>query len=191
MIRVNNIYPAIQGEGVHTGVPMVIVRLQGCSVVCHFCDTRETWPLDEEYRVKNFRDALGQNQKWIEISAIDIAYRIKKTWPAFKWVLITGGEPAEQDLTGLVSCLHNVDYNVALETSGTAGGFLGAEVDWICVSPKIANPAGKPLLQSVIKQADELKCIVGKQQHIIQFEHLLQKYKVNADTYWVNITQNF
>ena len=42
-LRVNNIYGAIQGEGVNMGVPVVILRLQGCSVGCLLCDTRETW----------------------------------------------------------------------------------------------------------------------------------------------------
>ena len=35
-IYISDIYPAIQGEGVKTGVPMVILRLQGCKVGCAF-----------------------------------------------------------------------------------------------------------------------------------------------------------
>ena len=40
-LRVNTVYGAIQGEGVNTGVPMVLLRLQGCSVGCPFCEGSE------------------------------------------------------------------------------------------------------------------------------------------------------
>jgi 6-pyruvoyltetrahydropterin/6-carboxytetrahydropterin synthase len=39
---VNDIYTCIQGEGVQTGVAMVLLRLQGCAVGCPWCDTKET-----------------------------------------------------------------------------------------------------------------------------------------------------
>ena len=41
--RLNSIYPATEGEGVHIGTPQIFVRYQGCKVGCLNCDSRDTW----------------------------------------------------------------------------------------------------------------------------------------------------
>ena len=39
MLRVNDIFYTIQGEGYHAGTPSIFVRLEGCNLTCNFCDT--------------------------------------------------------------------------------------------------------------------------------------------------------
>jgi len=39
-LTVNEIFYSIQGESVHAGLPCVFVRLTGCNLRCHYCDTR-------------------------------------------------------------------------------------------------------------------------------------------------------
>ena len=174
MYRVNDIYPALQGEGVLSGVPMVILRLHGCEVGCPFCDTRETWSVAPENRVETIDAALGANALWCEVDARDVASYIAHEYPQFVWVMVTGGEPAAQDLRELVQALHERGLAVALETSGTQAGFIGAGVDWVCVSPKIGMPGGFEILPEVIAQADEIKHVVGRQRDIERLEELLR-----------------
>lgn len=148
---INTIYQAIQGEGCQTGTPMVLVRLQGCTVGCPWCDSKQTW------------DHGGR-----EVELGDLITEIKDISPT-GWVLVTGGEPAEQDLGPLIDALYDEGYKIALETSGTADGCLGASFDWVCVSPK----PYKPMLPGMLALADEVKYIVGKPADIEDLDILL------------------
>lgn len=171
--QVNNIYPCIQGEGVLTGVPMVLLRLNGCAVGCPWCDTKETWYNQAEHKRDDILDCLGTNPLWCEMSGDEIASYIHSTYPNFEWVLLTGGEPAQQQLAPLVSALKSHRFKVALETSGTATGHLDCDIDWVCVSPKFNMPGGKPVLSKVLNQADEIKQVVGKQADIDKLEEVI------------------
>jgi len=39
MLKVNEIFLSIQGEGITTGFPTVFLRLTGCNLRCNYCDT--------------------------------------------------------------------------------------------------------------------------------------------------------
>jgi 7-carboxy-7-deazaguanine synthase len=172
-IKINDIYAAIQGEGVHTGVPMVILRLQGCTVGCPFCDTKETWEIGAADEQSNVDETLGVNPRWVSLTANDAAAYIKDRYESFKWVMVTGGEPGEQALAPLVNALHDRDYFVALETSGTTDTHRDAGFDWVCVSPKFDMPGGKTVVPAVLEAANEIKHVVGKRAHIDQLDAIL------------------
>lgn len=176
--RVNDIYTSIQGEGCLTGVPMILLRLQGCLVGCAFCDTKETWHADSRLRMATMPEALGQNARWAEMTAPAIAAYVYTNHRGPKWVLITGGEPAAQDLTDLVAHLHDMGYRVALETSGTALGHINAACDWVCVSPKLGNPGHLPVLLEAVMSADEIKHVVGKMSDVDQLDDLLASFPI-------------
>jgi 7-carboxy-7-deazaguanine synthase len=182
LIRVNDIYGAIQGEGAKTGVPMVILRLQGCAVGCPFCDTKETWEVRDKDYVPRLADARGQNRSWTLIEPAEITAIIRAQYPTYEWVLITGGEPAEQDLVPLARALRGAGLRTALETSGTSDTHLGAGVDWVCVSPKINMPGGRDVIPDVVRTADEIRHVVGKPDDIKKLERLLEESGVTGDT---------
>lgn len=74
------IHPVIQGEGVHTGEKMIVVRVAGCSVRCPDCDSKHAWEnieYKEEYELKEFYKIIKKNLK---------KYKCNH-------VLLTGGEP--------------------------------------------------------------------------------------------------
>lgn len=109
------VFRTVQGEGVLLGVPMVFVRLAGCSVACGGCDTNYA-----EHGTASVTE-IGEAMARIRGNA--------------SWVWVTGGEPADHELWPLldVARLHG---RVALVTSGRKA--LGAAEDlvqFLCVSP--------------------------------------------------------
>lgn len=173
MYLVNDIYPCIQGEGCQTGVPMVLLRLHGCGVGCPWCDTKETWDVISTNQKPALVDALGVTAHYARATASEINAYICTHYPAFRWVLITGGEPARFPLKSLVNALHDGGFKCALETSGTELGHIDAGVDWICVSPKHNMPGGKIVLSDALAVADEIKQVIGKQSDIDLLETTL------------------
>lgn len=179
---VNDIYPAIQGEGVQTGVAMVLLRLHGCAVGCPWCDTKETWAIDQQFQVETLSEALGTNAHYAKVTPAQILSYIQTNCPGPKWILLTGGEPADQPLQPLVATLQATDYKVALETSGTAIGHLEAGLDWVCVSPKINMPGGKAIIPVAVQVAHEIKHVVGKPQDIALLDKLLLEIPLKPET---------
>lgn len=180
----NDIYPTVQGEGCLAGTAMVVVRLHGCGVGCPWCDTKETWTFGALDQVDTIGEALGQNQKWCLASAVSIASYCRVFCPGPRWILLTGGEPAEQDLAALVAALHASGYKVAIETSGTALGHVGAGCDWVCVSPKIGMPGGKTVDPAAVREAHELKQVVGKMDDVANLLGLLETLHTRYHDTW-------
>src|SRR5881392_2531696 len=80
-----------------------------------------------------------------------------------RFVVITGGEPLLQVDRPLIDSLHNLGFEIAIETNGTLEAPAG--IDWICVSPKAGT---------VIKQrsGNELKLVYPQQlDHAVGAEH--------------------
>lgn len=171
--RLNDTYACIQGEGAWAGTPMALIRLQGCSVGCPWCDTRETWAADPAHRVDTIADALGTGPAWCEADPGQVADAARRVAPGCRWAMLTGGEPAEQPLAPLVDALHAQGFRVALETSGTALGHVGAGIDWCCVSPKPNMPGGRILLAPALAVADEIKMVVGRPADIDTLDAIL------------------
>ena len=126
----------IQGEGYNTGRAAYFLRLAGCDVGCVWCDVKESW--DETQHPK------------IEIA--EMVYHVKNAKADF--CVITGGEPAIYNLSGLTEELKKINIEIAIETSG-AYPLVGV-FDWVCLSPKKFKPA----LKTVFDMANELKVVI-------------------------------
>lgn len=129
VMKVNEIFYSLQGEGRYTGVPAVFVRFSGCNLKCPFCDT--------------------QHQSFTEMTEDDIVNDISQ-YPA-RHIVITGGEPALQITPLLTRLLHDRGYFIQMETNGSVRLPDGADVDWITCSPK-----DMPVL---LQRIDELKVL--------------------------------
>lgn len=46
MLPVMESFYTIQGEGKFQGSAAYFIRLGGCDVGCHWCDVKESWPID-------------------------------------------------------------------------------------------------------------------------------------------------
>ena len=117
MLKINEIFWSAQGEGMHSGVPAIFVRLAGCSLRCPYCDTRDAW-------------ARGRRMSAAAVAAaVD---ELQAAYPRSRLVL-TGGEPLEQDLGDLLAACGG-RHVVAVETNGLH--YQDLPIDWWTVSPK-------------------------------------------------------
>ena len=142
---VKEMFYSLQGEGRHSGRPPVFCRFAGCNLwsgrerdrataACNFCDT-------DFVGVDGAGGGQFQNSR-------SLAKAIDQIWGGGsadgRFVVLTGGEPLLQVGDELVSALHDLGFEIALETNGT----LAAPrlIDWITVSPKgtatLAQTAG-------------------------------------------------
>jgi 7-carboxy-7-deazaguanine synthase (Cx14CxxC type) len=157
MYSVKEIFYSIQGEGFHSGTPVVFCRLSGCnlwngkesdrsSAICKFCDT-DFLGTDGTHGGKY--NSANKLAKSIEACCPSGFLSMDK-----KTVVFTGGEPLLQLDKNLVDAMHRAGFFVAIETNGTI--LPPGNVDWICVSPK----AGANL---VVDFGDELKLVYPQQ----------------------------
>lgn len=190
---VNNIYVTVQGEGALTGTPMILLRLHNCPVGCPFCDTKYTWGkyavatdalTSESKNDAAYVDAAsteswrGENERWTRMSAQDIAIMCAQMNPlAVKWVMLTGGEPALQNLGPLVDAIKQRGFSVNLETSGTANIHRHLhEIDWVCVSPKIGMPGGREVKPQPLGLAHEIKFVIGRAADVDKMRGFYAQY---------------
>ena len=43
ILKIAEIFPSIQGEGLRQGEATLFIRLAGCNLECSFCDTKYAW----------------------------------------------------------------------------------------------------------------------------------------------------
>lgn len=151
---VKEIYYTLQGEGAQAGRPAVFLRFAGCNL----------WSGREQDRHKG----PGGCSKWCDTDFVgtdgpgggkfdmaeELAWAVARYWPDFTqgkpYVVCTGGEPLLQLDEAAIEALHEVGFEIGVETNGTMP--VHASIDWICVSPK----PGAALVQ---KTGNELKLI--------------------------------
>jgi len=98
-LRISEIFYSLQGETSRVGLPTVFVRLTGCPLRCHYCDT--------SYALN------GGVSMTLQAIVDEVA-----AYPT-KYVTVTGGEPlAQKNCLTLLKILCDKGYQVSLETSG-------------------------------------------------------------------------
>jgi 7-carboxy-7-deazaguanine synthase len=98
-LRINEIFYSLQGESRTVGLPTVFIRLTGCPLRCHYCDTEYAFYKGEQQSLEAILTQVKQYNT--------------------SYVTVTGGEPlAQKACLDLLSQLCDQDYQVSLETSG-------------------------------------------------------------------------
>lgn len=141
-LRISEIFWSAQGEGSRCGMPSIFVRLTGCRTRCPYCDTRRAWSDGKEMTPDEITEQVWRLKKRFRVSQI----------------VITGGEPLEQDMTDLVARLRQKTTFIAVETNGL--NFQDLAVDWWSVSPK--DVTGFRIHPRLIPEMDEVKLIVNR-----------------------------
>ncbi len=141
-LRIREIFWSAQGEGLRAGISTIFVRLAGCSLRCPYCDSRDSWAETGPSPVEEILMVVEQ---------------LKRTRP-YSQVVITGGEPLEQDLAPLAERLAAGKYTVAIETNGMR--FQKLPPCWWTVAPK--DVAGYLVHPELIPHINELKLIANQ-----------------------------
>lgn len=115
---ISEIFPAIQGEGLHMGRRTQFIRFAGCPVKCEWCDTSYAQDISnaKEMTEDEIIDALG-----LEPAPI---------------ITLTGGEPTLHELENLCQKLLLRSYEVHVETSGVIWVDWLIRTSFMSVSPK-------------------------------------------------------
>ena len=122
-LRISETFLSLQGEGPSAGTPAHFLRLQGCGVGCHWCDTKYSW------------DAAGG-----DACSVDAALGRALSLGRSPLLVVTGGEPLEHPvLVPLLAAALERWPRVEVETSGVSPPPLSHErLSWN-VSPKLPS----------------------------------------------------
>lgn len=150
---------SLQGEGYNTGQLAYFVRVGGCDLACHWCDSKESWQATEN-----------------QLTPIsDIIERAKAT--KANTIIVTGGEPLIYNFDVFCNLVRKSGFLVMLETSG-AYSYSGSW-NWICLSPKRQCPP----LEEYYTKANEMKIIIYEPEDFIWAEECAMKIKSTSSLY--------
>lgn len=171
MLRVNEIFPTIQGEAGYTGTPSVFIRLQGCPVGCHWCDTKHTWAVSakKQITIEEMLAKVDNAPTWAQMSETEVMSAVSSMGP--RHFVITGGEPCTYDLFMLTANLLTLG-SVQVETSGTHEVKV-APGTWVTVSPKVGMAGGLEVRRDALLAANEIKMPIDTAKDIENLEQLL------------------
>lgn len=98
-LRITEIFHSLQGESTTVGLPTVFIRLTGCPLRCHYCDTAYAF---------NGGHLIDYETILSKVAAFECTH-----------VCVTGGEPlAQPGCFDLLTLLCDNNYLVSIETSG-------------------------------------------------------------------------
>lgn len=137
-LPVIELFHSIQGEGIHTGVPSIFLRVTGCNLRCVFkdsiCDTSYT----------SFKPGKPIFRDLDELE--DEIRSMKAKYMNTTHLVITGGEPMlyKEGIKELLERIKDLNFYVTVETNGTLGVIEGllrdfSYVNLYSVSPKLST----------------------------------------------------
>ena len=137
-LRITEIFYSLQGEADTVGIPTVFIRLTGCPLRCHYCDTAYAFSGGEK----------------MPLADIIIEVQRHNT----RYVTVTGGEPlAQPDCLPLMQQLLELGYHVSLETSGALD--VSAVDKRVVKVMDIKTPASGELARNRYANLDSLTAI--------------------------------
>lgn len=166
MLKVNEIFFSIQGEGTSQGKPCVFVRLTGCKLRCSYCDTKYAYHEGEELDISEILE---------KVASFDCSL-----------VQVTGGEPLEQkECPELLSRLLMAGYEVLLETDGVEDLSVVPQGVRIIMDVKtpgsgMANPKSVKNIRW-LKEKDELKFVLTNSEDYEFAKRFLAECQIPKD----------
>jgi 7-carboxy-7-deazaguanine synthase len=167
MLKINEIYYSIQGEGTKAGLPCVFVRLTFCNLRCTYCDT--------EYAFFEGKD----------LSIGDIIQKVR----AYNCSLVelTGGEPLFQEESfALMKQLADCGFKVLVETGGSLPiKNIDPNVKIIMdLKTPSSGMSKKNMYENIscLKKSDEVKFVIGSREDYLWSKDIIKKYDLDNKT---------
>ena len=162
-LKIFEIFYSLQGESSRVGLPTIFIRLSGCPMRCHYCDTAYAFQ--------------GGSMMTVD----EIIKTIKKY--DTRYVTVTGGEPlAQKEVLSLLKVLADQNYEVSLETGG---GLSIKEVDpRIKIILDIKTPESGEEKKNywdnlnLIHSKDEIKFVLCSREDYDWAKKILNQYKL-------------
>jgi len=162
-LKIFEIFHSLQGESSRMGLPTIFIRLSGCPMRCHYCDTAYAF----------------QGGVMMEID--DIIGVIKKYHT--QYVTVTGGEPlAQKEVLNLLKVLADQNYDVSIETGG---GISIKEIDpRIKIILDIKTPESGEEKKNhwenlnLIQRKDEIKFVLCSREDYDWAKRILDQYQL-------------
>jgi len=138
--RVIEVFPSIQGEGIHAGRRHLFVRFWNCNLACHYCDTDYKGP---------YREVTP------EALLSEVETLVRQSGP-FHAVSLTGGEPLlwAPFLKGWLPSLKSLGQRVYLETNGTLETSFKEVSGWVDIVAMDLKPPSATADRSVWTEHD-------------------------------------
>jgi 7-carboxy-7-deazaguanine synthase len=144
-LRITETFLSLQGEADAVGWPTFFIRLTGCPLRCHYCDTAYAFHGGEWRTIARLVDEARQS--------------------GARHVCVTGGEPlAQRQCHTLLTVLCEGGFQVSLETSGAidASAVDGRVVRVIDVKTPGSGESQRNLDLAIqnVRQRDQLKFVI-------------------------------
>jgi 7-carboxy-7-deazaguanine synthase len=143
-MKIAEIFRSLQGEGKNQGKPCLFIRLAGCNLNCHWCDTPHAQTSGMEMNI----DVI-----------LEQVWRLNPPY-----VCITGGEPLLQadDLEPLLVSLHRRGTAIDIETNGTINFSRLQPYASICMDVKCPSSGVQSNLEllNTLRSQDSVKFVV-------------------------------
>ena len=164
-LRLTEIFYSLQGESNTVGLPTVFVRLTGCPLRCHYCDTQYAFTGGEKFSLAQIIEEIEQ-------------------YPT-NYITITGGEPLSQaNVHPLMKILANKGYQVSLETSGALDI---AKVDSRIIKvmdlkTPSSGESSKNIYQNIdyLKPEDQIKFVIANNEDYDWSKKLVTDYDLTT-----------
>lgn len=168
-LGIAEIFPSLQGEGPHAGLPTVFIRTAGCNLRCRYCDT-------------TYAQETDTNTEFL--TPEEILSRMGRS--ATKRACITGGEPLLQReaVLSLFGTLDSRGYGVSVETNGSwpVAGLpdgLQAVIDVKTPGSGMSGVNNYENLRSARRRFDVFKFVIAEENDFEWTAGIIRKHRLD------------
>lgn len=173
MLKVNETFVSINGEGPRSGQLAIFVRFAGCNLRCSYCDTSYSTDIE----TAQFEDMSVE-----EVFAIVVSTGIKN-------VVLTGGEPLTQPrdaMFHLIEKLISEGFQVDIETNGSiALPTRLSAVSGLCfiMDYKLPSSGMESKMElnnfNLLTKYDVVKFVCGSERDLGRAFEIIERYKLD------------
>jgi 7-carboxy-7-deazaguanine synthase len=181
-VEINEYFSSIQCEGLYTGLASHFIRLQGCSMKCSWCDSKNTWK--------------EKSKTYDYIGVLNIFKELINKYPKISNLVITGGEPLEQNYYPIVMMAKIFGFTIEVETNGfpkltnSLSTRIYPEVDIYNISPKLwidnfMQKYSKKRIKHFSNNNFILKFVIDKEEDFDMINIFLEKNDIREELVFI------